>query len=663
MASYYAKESDVMKITDKSVSEILRVICLLAVIVFGFVSIVATGGGGGSSSSITGFAGFETKGSGTVGVSITDGPADDYDEIWIQLKEVSIIPVYDGSPVLIWQSIDAEGHWINLLKHRDEEEGDFLLTVNRNIPEGVYTKVRLKVGGIYSIGGACDLEAIHLPSGKIDLNPQKPFEVRSGIPLWVSLDIDANKSIHLHPAGKSGKCIFRPVVFVDIQKGEFDLSCPLIVSGEIGRIADSGEPDFFVTAFVLHPDGNGESLTVRMQRETVVFDSDGLPLDRNATLRDLQSGDRIWVRGTLDRNGDLLPTQIVVGAVQALTGTVQSEGANADGVFSLFLNPDQDVIGQNFEAESVQVKLYDGDTLILLDCKTEGTVNNIFRGVRTRVIGKYDQEDEQLRAAAILIKPITGELLTVDEVDGGRSLRIRQESGNDIIIFLPDDAPVKLRGDGKLPEELLCAGRKLLVVQDTNNPQSASKLIVESTLFEGWVTAIDLLENTLTVSTPTGSKVVQIDPFGETYTTILADRKGVSVGIEFEDIRIGDYIQNFGLGACASSDETFYAFIIITSYEPHDEDYGLPSSVEDNNISRYLPAGAYEQSLVVNGNNFRLTGESSPEGCLSDNGWSVIGGRVSINGNNTIFKNIWFDADVKINGNNTDFIDCCFAQQ
>jgi hypothetical protein len=137
----------------------------------------------------------------------------------------------------------------------------------------------------------------------------------------------------------------------------------------------------------------------------------------------------------------------------------------------------------------------------------------------------------------------------------------------------------------------------------------------------------------------------------------------VSVGIEFEDIRIGDYIQSFGLGACESGDETFYAFIIITSFKAHYEDYSLPSTVEDNNISRYLPAGVYEQSLVVNGNSFRLTGESGPEGCLSAVGWSVIGGKVSISGNNAVFKNIWFDSDVKINGNNTDFIDCCFAQQ
>ena len=649
-----------MKIANIAVPGIWRVTCLLVVIAFGFVSIVATGGGGGgggSSSSTT-----VSATSGTVAVSISDGPADGYEEIWIQLREVSLIPANDGRPVVVWQARDPDGHWINLLQHRDEEEGDFLLTINRNIPEGVYTKVRLKVGGIYSVGGECECDTIHLPSGKIDLNPREPFEVRSGIPIWVSLDIDANKSIHLHPAGKSGKCIFRPVVFVEIQEGKFDLGCPLIIKGVITRIADSGEPDYYVTAFVLQPDGDGGSLVVRMQRETVVFRRDGLPLDGNATLRHLQRGDRVWVRGTLDEKGELLPTQIVVGPVQALTGTVQSEGVSADGVFSFFLDPDQIVMGQDPVAESIQVKLYEGDSLVLLDCKTEGTSNNIFRGVRARVIGKYNQGDDQLRAVAVLIKPVAGELLTIEYVTGGRNLRIRQESGTEIVVFLPDGAPVKLRGDGRVPEDLLCVGRKVLAVQDTDVPQSLSKLIVESEMLEGWVTAVDDLERTLTVSTPGGSRIVHIDPFDETYTTILRNHNHVSCGIEFEDIGIGDYIKSFGLDACENGDTRFYAFIIITSDEPDEADYGLPPVVNENNVSRFLLAGTYRQSLVVNGNSFRLTGEAGSRGCDSVDGWSLIRGEVTINGNNAVFRNIRFEGDVKEKGNNTMFISCCFGQ-
>jgi hypothetical protein len=134
----------------------------------------------------------------------------------------------------------------------------------------------------------------------------------------------------------------------------------------------------------------------------------------------------------------------------------------------------------------------------------------------------------------------------------------------------------------------------------------------------------------------------------------------VSCGIEFEDIGIGNYMKIFGLMACENGGIPFYAFIIITSDEPDEEDYGLPPVVNENNVSRFLPADTYRQDLVVNGNNFRLTGEAGSEGCGSEDGWSLIRGEVSINGNNAVFENIRFEGKVKEKGNNTKFINCCF---
>jgi len=49
---------------------------------------------------------------------------------------------------------------------------------------------------------------VKLPSGKIDLNPRGDFEVTAGATLSIRIDIDADKSIKLHQAGQSGKCIF-----------------------------------------------------------------------------------------------------------------------------------------------------------------------------------------------------------------------------------------------------------------------------------------------------------------------------------------------------------------------------------------------------------------------------------------------------------------------
>ena len=77
-------------------------------IVIAFLTMLLGGCGGGASSSLT----TGSAGSGTAGVLITDGPAVDYDEIWIQLREVSLIPVNEGSPVIVWQAGDADGQWM-----------------------------------------------------------------------------------------------------------------------------------------------------------------------------------------------------------------------------------------------------------------------------------------------------------------------------------------------------------------------------------------------------------------------------------------------------------------------------------------------------------------------------------------------------------------------
>lgn len=77
---------------------------------------------------------------------------------------------------------------------------------------------------------------VELPSGRIDLDPREPFQVRVGGTLAIRLDIDANKSINLHQAGNSGKCIFRPVIFVDIREEVPTGRCPKVLSGIIASL-------------------------------------------------------------------------------------------------------------------------------------------------------------------------------------------------------------------------------------------------------------------------------------------------------------------------------------------------------------------------------------------------------------------------------------------
>ena len=75
--------------------------------------LVGCEGGGGESGAVIPGEGTAT---GSVTVLIADGPADDYDHIWITITEISLIPPEgDDAPVFIYES---NGEEIDLLKRR-----------------------------------------------------------------------------------------------------------------------------------------------------------------------------------------------------------------------------------------------------------------------------------------------------------------------------------------------------------------------------------------------------------------------------------------------------------------------------------------------------------------------------------------------------------------
>ncbi|MBP1778623.1 MAG: hypothetical protein H6Q86_4634, partial [candidate division NC10 bacterium] len=154
-----------------NVAQALRFTALGVAILFGLASILATGGGGGGGGSSVGGGSSSSAGSGTVALLVGDGPADDYDHIYVYVTKVSLIPAFGTSPgpVVLFESSSPAGHKIDLLAYRDE---DFLLGIKHNVPAGRYEKIRLEVASIEAEGGPCELELVKLPSGKIDLNPR-----------------------------------------------------------------------------------------------------------------------------------------------------------------------------------------------------------------------------------------------------------------------------------------------------------------------------------------------------------------------------------------------------------------------------------------------------------------------------------------------------------
>ena len=283
---------------------VLGAICslLLVAVPIAVLLISCGGGGSGGSSSATG-----SSGTGSVALLLADGPADDYDQIFITITEVSLIPQEGSgrSPVVIFRN--PAGIEVDLLDLRDE---DYLLTVNRRVQAGVYEKLRLLISDIRPVGGPCS--SLRLPSGKIDLNPRGFIEVVPNRTLSIRLDVDANKSINV-----SASCNFRPVVFVDIEQGAPVRACPRIVSGTISRIVRRGG---VIVGFELELPGQRGELEVRVTDDTAVFDQNGEFGGRE--LLNNQENKQVKVRGRLDDDGKLKEYVVVLGQVMEVKGEV-----------------------------------------------------------------------------------------------------------------------------------------------------------------------------------------------------------------------------------------------------------------------------------------------------------------------------------------------------
>ena len=128
---------------------------------------------------------------------------------------------------------DPAGHEVDILSYQNT---DYLLTLNRNVPVGTYNKVRLEVSDVRAVGGDCDAVERHRNQAAQRQNRSQSARDLPGCEgeaLAIRLDIDAKKSFLLHQAGNSGKCIFRPVIFVDILSVDQIDSCPEVLKGSI----------------------------------------------------------------------------------------------------------------------------------------------------------------------------------------------------------------------------------------------------------------------------------------------------------------------------------------------------------------------------------------------------------------------------------------------
>jgi hypothetical protein len=414
--------------------------------------LVACGGGSGGGSA--------SAGTGSVAVLVTDGPVDpdEFSHIFVTLTGITLIG--PGGHVPIFEGTDT----IDL---RAVEDTSTLVTLGRDVPAQRYEKIRLDVSEIELVpadGGASIFPK--LPP-KIDLNPRGSFRVHPDELLVIQIDLDAEKSIHIVEAGKSGKYNFRPVVFVDILNvplpgklvlltGEVEdvgadqfLLCdthPVSHSSGDARVTELATSDFDDGPGDDGPGDDGDDredfcIDVHVDGDTSFFDEDGDP----GVFADLMLGDPAWVLGRFLQDGDE-HLDFLAEVVQQGDDVVTVDGSalsavGVDDRFELELDPGQDIEG---DGGLLQVQLQDGTKLFLRN-GDEIQPGDILVGDPASAVGVLSSmEDDLLKAAWVVIGPAgtdrtSGDITAV--AGGGAQLDLDTAEGP-VCVDVPGDARV-----------------------------------------------------------------------------------------------------------------------------------------------------------------------------------------------------------------------------
>ena len=507
--------------------------------------IAACSGGGGSSSGSP----AAPSGTGSVAVLITDGPSVVVDELKLTISKITLIPARNETEVVIYQDETSEP--INVLNYKSKEE-PYFLTLKEEVPAGYYAKIRLEIENIEVVGGPCEDKYIKLPSGKIDLNPRGGFYVNEGESIAIQLDFDANKWFNLHQAGNSGKCILRPVIFVDIDTLGLQQRCPKIIKGSIEKVDSS-------TKFLIKLAGNRGSVWVFVDADTVIVNEKGEVTPDTSIL---EPGDTVYVRGRLTQEG-ILASLVVEGDVLKVDGTAGDDAT--DGSFQLIPDPGEALI----DPTNVLVS---GDTLILLDCNTTGSVDNIVQGTKATVIGKLSAEG--LIAVAILIEPaeITGTLTEIIDPQGAETsyqFIILKGGGATETIVVPADTPIHLVGDGPLQisdlKQLVNTCQvypEVRILLDTATPDEkiALKMLVYPEELTGTVVSVEKANGIIVLNVAGVDKKIKVDESAK----IFESDEDCEI-LFLKDIKKGDDLTVFGIPTCTSdpSDPDFIAYTVV----------------------------------------------------------------------------------------------------
>jgi hypothetical protein len=242
-------------------------------------------------------------------------------------------------------------------------------------------------------------------NGKLDLNPRGAFEVVGGEMLVIELDLDMEKSLHVHQTG-NGKWQFRPVIFVTIRPDDTNLVRVYGVAKNVAATSFELCPVEPVSTLDGHSMSAGtECLDVFTDGSTGIFDASGDP----AALSALANDSLLTAIGFLglhdDADGDTRTDDLKLdaavleygefGTYLRVPGTVVSAPGNND-IF----------VFDPLEVEPVDVKLQAGTRIFAIGSNEELSAAALQPGTTGEVDGVFTDpatDGEPLKSSLVVL--------------------------------------------------------------------------------------------------------------------------------------------------------------------------------------------------------------------------------------------------------------------
>lgn len=285
-------------------------LCLFA----GLLAVLAAGCGGGSGGS----SGPPTPSAqtGTVTITMADGPVDGYDKIIMVISEIRLLSDA-GQDVLVLD----EPKQIDFLALSNFSE----MLIKREVVAGTYSKIRLILDSLTLIktdaaGNVTQSDDVRLNGlQKVDINPQGTFQVRGGEEVIINVDLDLDRSIHIVTTGNGG-VRFRPVIFASVSTqpafdklfrvegtiDSIDGAAGTLSVCDIRRVSDDGAHS---------PNPRDICVFTDPDADTSYFDSDAMPL--TGGFGALAANDPVVMYGKFDPGASpdrFVPAVIAIGS-------------------------------------------------------------------------------------------------------------------------------------------------------------------------------------------------------------------------------------------------------------------------------------------------------------------------------------------------------------